>query len=278
MMHTCGITVGGDAYCWGDNTDGAIGTAPQIPFVLQPALVAGNIRFVQLSAGQDETCGIDTSAKIYCWGRGTFAPQQVQTDVKLVSITVGNGFRCGLDAAGAAYCWGIQRLDRLGTGTTADAPTPVRSRPGFVFSEMRAHAEYVCGVTVQHDAYCWGATGIGISTGLQGLVSATVKITDVAPANPHACFLSTDQRIYCVGSNFDGELGVPPIHTYFDQLVPVGPDGADLRFSLVTTAAAATCAVTIQAVPYCWGYWARLGTGLTSGNKLEPRPVLPPLP
>ena len=72
--HTCGVTTGGDAYCWGINGLGQLGTgvfAPDFsPPQTTPVAVTGGLKFVTLAAGVAHTCGITTLAVIYCWGRG----------------------------------------------------------------------------------------------------------------------------------------------------------------------------------------------------------------
>jgi alpha-tubulin suppressor-like RCC1 family protein len=89
--HTCGLTAGGVAYCWGDNDYGEAGngtTGPRTGVTL-PARVAGGLVFSTLAPGFFHTCG--------------------------------------LTAAGGAYCWGYNFYGQVGDGTTADrsVPTPV---------------------------------------------------------------------------------------------------------------------------------------------------------
>jgi alpha-tubulin suppressor-like RCC1 family protein len=70
--HVCGVITGtGDAYCWGFNESGAVGSGSRgaSPFtVTAPALVTGGIQFSAISAGDDFTCGLSTTGGIWCWG------------------------------------------------------------------------------------------------------------------------------------------------------------------------------------------------------------------
>ena len=65
--HTCGVTTGGAAYCWGDNGYGQLGdgTTTQRP---SPVRVAGALTFRAVSAGSSHTCGLTTTRLAYCWG------------------------------------------------------------------------------------------------------------------------------------------------------------------------------------------------------------------
>jgi alpha-tubulin suppressor-like RCC1 family protein len=76
---TCGLTVDGNAYCWGTNASSErllgstaapdrCGTAPPRECSTRPARLAGNFRFQTLSTGGSHTCGITTDARLYCWG------------------------------------------------------------------------------------------------------------------------------------------------------------------------------------------------------------------
>jgi alpha-tubulin suppressor-like RCC1 family protein len=72
FFHACGITLAGEAQCWGQNDWGQLGTGSATtldPFgVADPTPVAGGDVFVALSAGLVHTCGITSSRVAKCWG------------------------------------------------------------------------------------------------------------------------------------------------------------------------------------------------------------------
>lgn len=94
--YSCGLVATGEAYCWGANSYGQLGTGSAGNSSATPVRVAGGLRFSQLAAGRTHTCG-----------------------------TVGNVV--GLGYQGRAYCWGRNNEAQLGDGTTIDrgSPTPV---------------------------------------------------------------------------------------------------------------------------------------------------------
>jgi alpha-tubulin suppressor-like RCC1 family protein len=68
--HTCGVATGNVAYCWGNNFNFQLGNGGSGDDGLTPGPVAGGLRFLQLSAGGDHTCGVANGNLAYCWGVG----------------------------------------------------------------------------------------------------------------------------------------------------------------------------------------------------------------
>lgn len=67
--HTCGITLEGAAYCWGDNQNGQLGTGTTSSTpTLVPQSVAGGLTFAALDGGAFHTCGVTTTGAAHCWG------------------------------------------------------------------------------------------------------------------------------------------------------------------------------------------------------------------
>jgi alpha-tubulin suppressor-like RCC1 family protein len=70
-MHTCGITPGGQAYCWGANANGELGDGTDVRSAA-PKAVAGGLTFSTISAASGpSTCGRTGSGEVYCWGANT---------------------------------------------------------------------------------------------------------------------------------------------------------------------------------------------------------------
>lgn len=173
---SCGLTVSGDAYCWGRNDFGILGDgeAPE-PFKESaiPVRVVGGYRFSSLAAGNSHACGLTGDGRAYCWGEslngqlgtGTTAPSSspvpINGDLRWASLSLGGGHSCGLTSGGAAYCWGSNVRGQFGTGTTEDASSPKLIAGPGTYVAIAAGGSHTCGLTVAGTAFCWGRGDYG---------------------------------------------------------------------------------------------------------------------
>jgi alpha-tubulin suppressor-like RCC1 family protein len=66
--HTCGLTISGAAYCWGDNLNGQLGNGTSENWSATPGPVSGGLVFTGLIVGASHTCGITNNGVARCWG------------------------------------------------------------------------------------------------------------------------------------------------------------------------------------------------------------------
>lgn len=136
--HTCGLDLEGSAYCWGDASEGAVGTGSTEPGVQPgPVPVVGGHDFSVISAGDHFTCAVEEGSAL-CWGRGDshqlgngeavnrLEPTLVAGNLDFASVSAGGGFACGLTGNGEIYCWGSNDYGQLATGDFEPRATPTR--------------------------------------------------------------------------------------------------------------------------------------------------------
>ena len=182
VYHTCGVTTGGAAYCWGNDGSGLRSSSP--------LAVSGGLSFATVSAG-DHTCGVTTAGAAYCWGDNFFAqlgdgttttrtsPVAVLGGLTFATVSAGVSHTCGVTTAGAAYCWGSNATGQLGDGTTTRHMSPVAVAGGLTFAVVSAGdgGPHTCGVTLDGAAYRRGDNGfgqLGDGTGLDSNVPVRV--------------------------------------------------------------------------------------------------------
>jgi len=252
--HTCGVTVGGAAYCWGDNTNAELGDGTRTNR-LSPVPVSGGLTFATVSAGGYHTCGVTTTGAAYCWGQndrgqlgdGTMtdrlSPVLVSGGLAFVAVSAGDHHTCGVTTSGAAYCWGQNNTGQLGNGSMTDRSSPVLVSGGLAFVAVSAGFFYTCGVTTSGAAYCWGDNTnaqLGYNTGTQGRspvpgpVSGGLTFEKVSAGAAHTCGVTTGSAVYCWGSQ-------------------PSPVSGGLTFAAANAGAGYTCAVTTGNAAYCWG-------------------------
>jgi alpha-tubulin suppressor-like RCC1 family protein len=276
--HTCALDSAGQAYCWGRNNSGQLGTgnttSSNVPVAIKaddPTDALYSKTITQITAGWGHTCALDSTGQAYCWGEnnygqlgnGTSGGNQSSYDngidsnvpvaVKandptdafygktITQVTAGWYHTCALDSTGKAYCWGWNSSGQLGTGNA----TYYSNVPVAVQSNNPTDALY-------------GKT-----------------ITQITASNLHTCALDSTGKTYCWGYNYYGQLGTGNA-TYYSN-VPVAVqsnDPTDALYGKTITQITAgwyhTCALDSTGKAYCWGenYYGQLGTN-QSGTDLS---------
>jgi len=225
---TCGVTVGGAAYCWGSDGHWSLGTgAPRDTAVFVPVAVSGGLSFTFVATATEggHVCGLARGGIPYCWGNNdhgqlgiasaadsAIVPVPVVGGQIMTTLSLGALHTCGLTPIGAAYCWGDNSVGQLGTGSSASyerAPAAVAG--GLRFVSISGGNFHTCGVTTGGRAFCWGANNygqLGNGFGDTSFVPVPVFIpgigglTTVAGGAAHTCALTTAGAAYCWGTLF----------------------------------------------------------------------------
>jgi alpha-tubulin suppressor-like RCC1 family protein len=235
--HTCAVTLDDKAYCWGSNSFGPLGDGTE-ETRLVPVPVHGGLKFRQLDTGLGHTCGVTLTNSAWCWGNnssgelGRGPPQdESHTPVRVLGglqfrrVIAGFTHTCGETTDNKGYCWGSNLFGESGDGTNNNQRlTPVAVVGGLQFDRIGAGGrDHTCGLTLDHKAYCWGSNdsgqlGIGTNEGLPihvgfpfssrpRAVVGGLLFVQLSAYYQHTCGVTTDSRVYCWGSNNEGQLG-----------------------------------------------------------------------
>lgn len=272
-QHACGIATEGEAYCWGDDLYGQLGTGRVEVAEAVPARVDGGHRFRVLSAGNALTCGITVDGAVLCWGkavvRGDGSREPSPAAVALpgpgtfTTVSVGHEHACALRDDGAAYCWGNNVYGQLGAvgASNPSGPTPVAG--AHRFRSISAGTAHTCAVDDAGAAFCWGANWDGrLGTGDETAsptpvpVAGGLRFASISAGLGHTCGVTGDGAAYCWGRNAQGELGAGavPLVAGGDgrSLTPARVDGLAAVDSVTAGPGEHTCAVA-GGIVYCWG-------------------------
>lgn len=144
--YSCGVASDNLAYCWGLNTNGALGnnstTESWVPVAVNVAGVLSGKTFKSVAADYLSTCAIASDDLAYCWGNNgngrlgnnstaqSLVPVQVSISGLLSgktvsSLTTGYFHGCVIASDSLAYCWGNNALGRLGNNSTVESWVPI---------------------------------------------------------------------------------------------------------------------------------------------------------
>jgi alpha-tubulin suppressor-like RCC1 family protein len=172
LIHACAATAGGAVMCWGQCRSGACGLPPRPPWIARATKAPKVSGIASLSAGENATCGIDTSGGVSCWGTSDHGilgesisdakPHDSGAKIALpapaaeISVSAG-GHACARLAKGVVHCWGNNDQGQLGDGTTTErkAPTPVKGLEKA--TAVAAGQGSTCAIAAGR-LYCWGRT------------------------------------------------------------------------------------------------------------------------
>lgn len=284
--HSCGLTSGGAAYCWGYNYYGQLGnnaTIPGAPDEVAPVAVAGGLTFTKLSAGYYHTCGI-AGTTAYCWGNdgngqlgddaplvNKAVPTPVAGGLAWASISAGGAHTCGVTTGGDAYCWGYDGYGTLGNDSTfADSPTPVVVYGGKTWDMISTGYYQTCAVDAANAGFCWGYNyegTLGADTSVVPLynteptprsVFGGLQFSQIGTGWYHSCGLTTAGDAFCWGAGWDGQLGAGDFNSSPIRVAVTGGH----TFSTLSVGGYHTCAQNGNDV-WCWGagYDGQLGHG-----------------
>jgi len=225
---TCVIERGGAVTCWG------ISLLTVTPTSAEPAKVRFPRPIEHIAVGTDALCGI-AGGEAWCQGRrpalgytgsqcnespGVLpttepVPLELPAPIRghVAEVTLGEFGGCARSEDGAVYCWGCNTNGSVGTGAKRDGellpPTRVEVPPML---RVEAGGSSVCGITFEHDVYCWGSNDQGqlARVDFDSIAPMAMPISDVVDISVqwnNTCLTLASGEIRCVGRYDCGQLG-----------------------------------------------------------------------
>lgn len=112
---------------------------------------------------------------------------------------------------------------------------------------------HTCGLTIDHDAYCWGSGLLGNGSAVGSTVPVPVGIglrfQAVTAGNGHTCGILLDGTVECWGSNSVGALGNGSAG---DQALPVLLSAVSI-LHVISAGDNYVCGVATEMRAFCWG-------------------------
>jgi alpha-tubulin suppressor-like RCC1 family protein len=304
-LHACGLSVDGQAWCWGQNTFGQLGDGTLTNRDVAAPVVT-NLRFASLVAGGQHTCGVTAAGAAYCWGRNDFgelgngtlvgstSPVLVGGNITWSGVDIAWPLSCGLATDGTAYCWGSNQFAALGANPVPElclafgppgipcSSNPVPVSGSSTFRSVSTGLLTSCGLDAAGNARCWGwgafgQLGDGVSSGcdVQPFTRCAVVPVDVAAGSFASisagggfdCGLSTSGSALCWGFNEYGQLGDG---TIADHRTPAAVAGGHTFRAVVASKGnnimGHACGLTGDGLVFCWGSNAFGQLGTTASD------------
>jgi alpha-tubulin suppressor-like RCC1 family protein len=284
--HSCAIDQEGAVWCWGDNSDLALGSAGGS--TATPRQVSGLPgAAAELAAGDRHTCAVvEPDREVVCWGAndrgqlGTGATGAAALPgAKLVDsgaargLSAGGGHSCAVDDDDTAWCWGDNRSGEVAPGAPESVPYP-EDPLGLLDCAVAVAAggRHSMAMLDDNSIVTWGeadAPALGRGSPAPGdpymIIVDWFEPSSIAAGAEHSCGIGIDRGVRCWGVAQDGRLGVDGDDR--DRPVDIGLDADRVR-----PGGRHTCALDGSEL-VCWGANDSGQLGVAGASGPEPRQV-----
>ena len=282
--HACGILTNGTAFCWGDDNSGEVDGNPVLipPYYASGSPYPGQA-FVDISAGGLDTCGVEASGELLCWGDDNdgeldgvaSSSNHVGTapgGSDYTQVSASTDYTCGVKANGLDLCWGYD-VDGQVNGSPESAVV-VGTAWSTTALQMAAGSLHTCMLRTNGYVYCWGANGYGQVTGTPTTTIAqgyspgagSYAQNTISAGGKHVCGIGYTGVLTCNGDDADGQLDGTASSTTHSA----SPAGSYIQ---VSPGQYHTCALTAARTISCWGdvgsYTGTVATAAPAGTFIQ---------
>jgi alpha-tubulin suppressor-like RCC1 family protein len=274
--HTCALQAnpggGNTLWCWGDNQYAQLGyttnTAISHDFNADVPMQVGTATdWVKVAASYENTCAINSSGELYCWGDNTYGqlcngttstptggispglqqitiPATATSGAKWAEVAMGDEHTCAVDTAGELWCCGDNDNGQIGT-TSGQTQISVG---GFT-------KQATLNMTKVTNSSSTAWTTVGAGGGAVGY--------------GHTCAVDSTGAAWCWGDNTFGQIGngssggTQPTPALVSETNPA-MDMMPWKSIQSGPMAAHTCGTRVDNTIWCWGlnhFNGQLGIG-----------------
>jgi len=156
-FHTCAVRGDHTLWCWGDNSDGELGTGSE-PEHRVPEQVGSASDWTTVSAGVEHTCAVRLDGTLWCWGfnqqgevgDGTtvtrFVPTQVGGADGWTKVAAGDIHTCALRSDHSLWCWGDNSVAQLGKGLPDNEAAPTQIGAGTMWLNIESGPQHTAAI------------------------------------------------------------------------------------------------------------------------------------
>ena len=241
--HLCALKTDGTLRCWGKNYNYLV-SSQTVSGLGTPTIYSGLNNIFAVSSSSYQSCAINTSGHVYCWGDylglGYYGSEGSATSSipvfvsglpAMQKIAVGATSVCGVASSGQTYCWGNHRNYRLGSSFADPVSGPVIVNVGAIaVSKIVATNSLTCTLHSNGSVKCWGVVNKNVETPTNE-VSTSIPVTtlvssgadDLVAGRSHVCVKLVTGEVRCLGSNEFGQTGQGQKYDSVDALSFIRP-------------------------------------------------------
>lgn len=274
----------GISWCWGWNRYGAAGIGNTEYSVLEPARMAINIKFTQISANGNHAAAVDTEGHVWTWGSdehgesGTMAFKNKTGGIvitgsesaffkeKITKVSVGDKHVLALDSNGHVWGWGSNQEGQLveeKAGGEEWFPRNLFAGTEYadlVFTDIYAGATSSMAVDSNGNTWQWGTgeaeTPKSVDSGNDpGMPNTGLNFVQTAVGRDHMLCLDESGIVRSWGRDDYGQLGHCTDEKYCnpDDKTRIDVYKDDVKFAQVAAGDGFSVALDTEGRIWTWG-------------------------